>query len=142
MADGSERERSTGGDRTTALVASAGRETRRLALVGGGFVLLLVVGATPALAQSAGTEFCETSMAQTILNAIGVVRLAGPLLGGFLAIGSVAVLPMVRRADMKRELKSIRNQAVLWGVIVAPLGTTILQFILNDIVAGASACGF
>ncbi|WP_276278611.1 hypothetical protein [Haloarcula regularis] len=43
---------------------------------------------------------------------------------------------------MKKELKEIRNQGVIWGVIVAPLATTILQFILNNVVAGGTSCGF
>ena len=131
------------GDRPGADVATAGtRWATRLALTGGGFVTLALLASTPALAQSAGQGFCETNMAQTILNMIRVVRLAGPLLGGLIAIGAVAVAPAIRSAEMKRELKDMRNRGVIWGVIVAPLGTTALQFLLTDIVAGASACGF
>lgn len=130
-------------DRSGDAVAAAGtRWATRLALAGGGLVALAVVASTPVLAQSAGQSFCETNMAQTILNMIGVVRLAGPLLGGLIAIGAVAVAPVVRSADMKRELKDMRNRGVIWGVIIAPLGTTMLQFLLTDVVAGASACGF
>ena len=39
-------------------------------------------------------------------------------------------------------MKSVRNQGLLWGVIVAPLGTEIVQFILNNIVVGGTSCGF
>jgi len=30
---------------------------------------------------------------------------------------------MIRRADLKKEIKEVRNQGIVWGVIVAPLGT-------------------
>ena len=133
------------GDRLRSSVAGLDPWPRRLALVGGALLVAGVLVTTPAAAQSGGDtgqQFCETNMAQTVLNMIGIVRLAGPLMGGFVAIASVAVLPVVRRADVKKELKTIRNQGVIWGVVVAPLGTTILQFILNDVVVGASACGF
>lgn len=139
----------TRGDRSTAAASTsesgdggAAPWITRTAATGGGLIALLVLATTPALAQDAAQQFCETPMATTVINAINVVQFAGPLLGGFLAIGSVVVLPVVRRADMKREIKSIRNQALIWGVVVAPLGTAILKFILNGIVAGASSCGF
>ncbi|PSP21631.1 hypothetical protein BRC61_05885 [Halobacteriales archaeon QH_10_65_19] len=53
-----------------------------------------------------------------------------------------AAIPFVRRSDWKKEMKSIRNQGLLWGVIVAPLGTQIVAFLLNNVVAGGSSCGF
>jgi len=49
---------------------------------------------------------------------------------------------MIRRADLKKEIKEVRNQGIVWGVIVAPLGTGIIQFLLNDVVAGGVSCGF
>lgn len=122
-----------------------GADTRwrsRLGLVGGGLVALTLVASTPALAQSAGQGFCETSMVQTVLNMIRVLRLAGPLLGGAIAIGAVAFAPMARSSESKKQLTELRNRGLIWGVIVAPLGTTILQFLLSDVVVGASACGF
>jgi hypothetical protein len=103
---------------------------------------LCLIGVDPVLAQSAGAAFCETALAQTIMNLIGVIQVGGPLVGGLVAIGSVAVMPMVRRSDMKREIKELRDQSLVWGVIVAPLGTTILQFLLGNVVTGAQACGF
>jgi hypothetical protein len=39
-------------------------------------------------------------------------------------------------------MKTVRNQGLLWGVIVAPLGTEIVQFVLNNIVVGGASCGF
>jgi len=103
-------------------------------------VLVLFVG--PAAAQSPGQSFCNTDMAQTIQNIFTLIQFGGPLLGGVLALGATVVLPFVRRSDWKKEMKEIRNQGLLWGVIVAPLGTQIIAFILNNIVAGGSSCGF
>lgn len=121
---------------------AATRWRPRLALAGGGLVALALVASTPALAQSTAQGFCETNMVQTVLNMIGVLRLAGPLLGGAIAIGAVAFTPIARSSESKKQLTELRNQGVIWGVIVAPLGTTILQFLLSDVVVGASACGF
>lgn len=104
-----------------------------------GFLLLAT---EPVLAASSGQAFCETALAETIKNFFGLIQFGGPLLGGVLAMGAAVVTPSVRQADKKAELKEIRNQAVVWGVIVAPLGTSIIQFILNDVVAGGASCGF
>lgn len=136
-------ERSERGARSGTRVATAGARWRmRLAVVGGGLVGLALLASTPALAQSAGQGFCETNLVQTVLNMMGVLRLAGPLLGGVIAIGAVAFTPMARSSEQKKQLTELRNQGVIWGVIVAPLGTTFLQFLLSDVVVGASACGF
>ena len=106
------------GDRPGADVVTAGtRWATRLALAGGGFVTLALVASTPALAQSAGQGFCETNMAQTILNMIRVVRLAGPLLGGLIAIGAVAVAPGIRGAEGERGLEDMRHRGGVWGGI-------------------------
>ena len=107
--------------------------------VGLGSVILLV---EPGQAASSGQAFCDTSLAETIKNFFGLIQFGGPLLGGVLAMGAAVVTPTVRQADKKMELKEIRNQAIVWGVIVAPLGTSIIQFILNDVVAGGASCGF
>lgn len=96
----------------------------------------------PALAQSSGTAFCGTEMAQTIKNIFTLIQYGGPLIGGVVALGAIAMIPTVRSVDRKQELKVLRNQGFLWGVIVAPLGTAIVQFILNSIVAGGASCGF
>jgi len=103
-------------------------------------VLSLLIGT--AAAQSPGQSFCNTDMAQTIENIFTLIQFGGPLLGGVLALGATVVLPFVRRSDWKKEMKEIRNQGLLWGVIVAPLGTQIIAFILNNVVAGGSSCGF
>jgi len=105
------------------------------------FVALVLV-VEPAAAQSAGSAFCDTDMAQTIQNIFTLIQFGGPLLGGVLALGATVALPFVRRSDWKKEMKSIRNQGLLWGVIVAPLGTQIVAFLLNNVVAGGSSCGF
>ncbi|WP_315910520.1 hypothetical protein [Halapricum hydrolyticum] len=96
----------------------------------------------PALAQSTGEAFCETDMATTIGNIFTLIQFGGPLIGGVIALGAIVAIPTVRRADLKKELKEIRNQGIIWGVIVAPLGTTIITFLLNNVVAGGSSCGF
>ena len=110
----------------------------QLALVIMGLVLLVGTAA----AQSPGEAFCDTDMAQSIKNIFTLTQFGGPLLGGVLTLGATVALPYVRRSDVKKEIKEMRNQALLWGVIVAPLGTQIAAFILNDVVAGGTSCGF
>ncbi|RMB08331.1 hypothetical protein [Haloplanus aerogenes] len=105
-------------------------------------LLLLLFATGPVTAQSVGPAFCTSDMAETIKNLFTLIQFGGPLLGGVIALGATVVLPTVRRVDMKRELKEMRNQAVLWGVIVAPLGTAIVGFLLNNVVAGGASCGF
>ena len=122
----------------TATTLDRARRWLRIALVFGGLILLV----EPAAAQSAGSAFCDTDMAQTIQNIFTLIQFGGPLLGGVLALGATVALPFVRRSDWKKEMKSIRNQGLLWGVIVAPLGTQIVAFLLNNVVAGGSSCGF
>ncbi|ACV11857.1 conserved hypothetical protein [Halorhabdus utahensis DSM 12940] len=104
--------------------------------------IALFVLAEPAAAQGSGQAFCNTPMADTIQNVFTLIQFGGPMLGGVLALGATVALPFVRRSDWKKEMKGIRNQGLLWGVIVAPLGTEIITFILNNVVAGGSACAF
>ncbi len=101
-----------------------------------------VLASQPALAQSSGTAFCGTAMATTIKNIFTLIQFGGPLVGGVIALGATVALPVVRRAEFKLELKEARNQAIIWGVIVAPLGTVIIAFLLNNVVAGGSSCSF
>ncbi|ELZ20858.1 hypothetical protein C475_19703 [Halosimplex carlsbadense 2-9-1] len=115
-----------------------GRVTK-LALVAGALALLAV---EPVSAQSTGSAFCDTDMADTIRNLFTLIQFGGPLVGGLVALGATVTIPLIRRADTKKELKSMRVQGVLWGVIVAPLATTILQFLLTSVVAGGSSCSF
>ena len=114
------------------------RGLAQLALIFAGLVLFVGTAA----AQSPGEAFCNTDMAQTIQNIFTLIQFGGPLLGGVLALGATVTLPFVRRSDWKKEMKGIRNQGLLWGVIVAPLGTQIVAFLLNNVVAGGSSCGF
>lgn len=107
-----------------------------------GLALTLVVFVTQPAAAQVGTAFCESDMATTIKNLFTLIQFGGPLIGGVIALGAIVATPMVRRADMKREIKEVRNQAIIWGIIVAPLGTAIVAFILNNVVAGGSSCGF
>jgi hypothetical protein len=107
-----------------------------------GLALLGTLAVEPALAQSTGEAFCESDMATTIGNLFTLIQFGGPLIGGVIALGAIVAIPTVRRADLKKELKEIRNQGIIWGVIVAPLGTTIVTFLLNNVVAGGSSCGF
>lgn len=103
--------------------------------------LVLFVGT--AVAQSdPGSAFCDSNMADTIQNIFTIIQFGGPLIGGVLALGATVAIPLTRRSDWKKEMKSVRNQGLLWGVIVAPLGTEIVQFILNNIVVGGTSCGF
>jgi hypothetical protein len=106
----------------------------------GGIALALFT--SPALAQGPGVAFCESDMADTIRNAFSVIQFGGPLIGGFLALGATVSMPVIRRSDLKKELKEIRNQGVVWGIIVAPLATVIIQFIMNNVVAGGTSCAF
>lgn len=96
----------------------------------------------PVSAQSSGTAFCQTNMADTVRNLFTIIQFGGPLVGGVLALGSTVAIPAVRRADIKKELKEVRNQGFVWGIIVAPLGTAIIQFTLNNVVAGGASCSF
>lgn len=104
--------------------------------------LVGAIAIEPALAQSSVDSFCETDMAQTIKNLFTLIQFGGPLVGGVLALGATVATPTVRRSDLKKELKEVRNQALVWGVLVAPLGTAIIQFLLNNVVAGGASCGF
>lgn len=101
---------------------------------------LVLVG--PALAQEVGVTFCTTPLAETIRNLFTVIQFGGPLIGGLIALGATVAIAMIARADRKRELKELRNQGLIWGVIVAPLGTEIVQFLLNNVVSGGVSCGF
>lgn len=94
------------------------------------------------LAQSPGSSFCTTALAETLKNIFSVIQFGGPLIGGVVALGAAVALSVARRSDHKRELKELRNQGLIWGVVVAPLGTVIIQFILNTIVAGGASCTF
>ena len=104
--------------------------------------LFSVFAIDPVLAQSTGTAFCQTDMAQTVKNLFTLIQFGGPLVGGVIALGATVGTPAIRRADLKKEMKEMRNQALVWGVIVAPLGTAILQFLLNNVVSGGASCGF
>jgi len=103
---------------------------------------LALLAVEPASAQAVGDQFCESAMADTIRNLFTLLQFGGPLIGGVIALGATVALPAIRRADSKKLLKSMRAQGVIWGVIVAPLGTTILQFVLTSVVAGGSSCSF
>ncbi|QLH81298.1 hypothetical protein [Halosimplex pelagicum] len=103
---------------------------------------LAIVAVEPASAQSVGESFCQTDMATTIRNLFTLIQFGGPLIGGLVALGATVAIPLLRRVDTKKELKSMRVQAIVWGIIVAPLGTTILQFLLTSVVAGGASCSF
>jgi hypothetical protein len=115
---------------------------RSARIAGIGVLLGGLLLAEPALAQSTGVAFCETDMAQTVKNLFTIIQFGGPLIGGVIALGATVSIPVIRRADTKKELKETRNQALVWGVLVAPLGTAIVQFLLNNVVAGGTSCGF
>ncbi|MFC6993212.1 hypothetical protein ACFQH3_16720 [Haladaptatus sp. GCM10025707] len=104
--------------------------------------LFSIVAVDPVAAQSTGQAFCGTSMAQTVKNVFMLIQFGGPLIGGVIALGATVAIPIVRRVDTKRELKEARTQAVIWGIVVAPLGTAIVQFLLNNVVAGGASCAF
>ncbi|MHB9288798.1 hypothetical protein ACKVMT_17355 [Halobacteriales archaeon Cl-PHB] len=128
-----------------ATLSTVGRVARGGLRHGGTVValgLLAGLAVQPALAQSTGAAFCDSEMADTVRNLFSLIQFGGPLVGGVLALGATVVVPAIRRADKKKELKEVRNQAVVWGVIVAPLGAAIVGFLLNNVVAGGSSCGF
>ena len=102
---------------------------------------LSLIGVEPVLAQNAGADFCASQLADTIRNIFNLIQWGGPLLGGVIAIGSMVLMP-VSSVERKVRLKEMRNQAIVYGVIAASLGTLILRFILNNIVVGGLSCGF
>ncbi|WP_436932827.1 hypothetical protein [Halosimplex halobium] len=120
----------------------SGNRSTSLRTLGLTLSALAVVAIEPASAQTVGESFCQTDMATTIRNLFTLIQFGGPLIGGLVALGATVAIPLLRRADTKKELKSMRVQAVVWGVIVAPLGTTILQFLLTSVVAGGASCSF
>jgi len=133
----------------TSSADSSASERNRIALLKqyGRQVSVAVIGLAllcvePAAAQSIGEEFCQTDMAMTIKNIFTLIQFGGPLVGGTLALGAAVATPMVRQADTKMELKQIRTQGLVWGVIVAPLATTIVQFLLSSVVSGGTSCSF
>lgn len=121
------------------LVAPQKSQVRILAL---SIIVAGILAVHPASAQSSGTAFCQTNMADTVRNIFTIIQFGGPLVGGVLALGATVAIPAVRRADIKKELKEVRNQGFIWGIIVAPLGTAIIQFTLNNVVAGGASCSF
>lgn len=119
------------------------RRPSRWVVLGGLWVgLASLVLAEPALAQASGAAFCSSELAETIRNVFTVIQFGGPLVGGVVALGATVGLAMTRRVDLKTELKELRNAGIVWGVLVAPLATIILSFILNNVVAGGASCGF
>ncbi|GAB7093934.1 hypothetical protein JCM30237_10860 [Halolamina litorea] len=125
----------------SAILTQNSVRTAILQSVATAFVLSLLA-VQPAVAQTSGMAFCQTDMATTIKNLFTIIQFGGPLIGGLIALGAIVATPTIRRADLKKEIKEIRNQGIVWGVIVAPLGTGIIQFLLNDVVAGGVSCGF
>lgn len=105
-------------------------------------VLTLAALADPALAASVGENFCGTALAETLRNIFTLIQFGGPLIGGVVALGETVGLSVARQADRKVELKDLRNQGLVWGVVVTPLGSIIIQFILNNVVAGGASCAF
>ena len=134
----------TNHDTTASRLATAAQHGFRTTFVRTGMLTLLlsVFAVQPVVAQSTGTAFCQTDMATTIKNLFLLIQFGGPLVGGLIALGAIVAIPITRRADLKKEVKEVRNQAIVWGIIVAPLGTGIIQFLLNDVVAGGVSCGF
>jgi hypothetical protein len=124
---------------TTATIVSLLTTYRSIPLA---LLLVSLFAVEPALAQSSSEAFCETKLVETAKNVFTIIQFGGPLIGGVIALGSAVAMPTMRRSDVKREIKQMRNQAVIWGVIVAPLGTTIIGFLLTHVVAGGSSCTF
>ena len=127
---------------TTDTITRWGLSKTRLAVQVLATTVAISLLASPVAAQSSGTAFCGTDMAVTIKNIFTLIQFGGPLVGGTIALGAVVATPYVRRADAKRDIKEVRNQAIIWGLIVAPLATTIVRFLLNDVVAGGASCSF
>jgi hypothetical protein len=131
--------------RSTAYESDFFRRTKRYSLTAVLFIAVLTLSTGTVSAQNEtgpGTAFCDTDMAGTIQNLFTIIQFGGPLVGGVLALGATVAMPVVRRSDRKKGLRTIQMQGLLWGVIVAPLGTEIVQFILNNVVVGGTSCGF
>lgn len=114
---------------------------------------VLIVGAValiavePASAQTAtpngtsvGTNFCQTNMADTIRNLFTLIQFGGPLICSLVAVGATVAIPLFRRADKKKDMKSMRAQAIVWGIIATPLATTGVRYLLSSVVVGGSSC--
>jgi hypothetical protein len=114
---------------------------RQLLRVGVLCLSIALVATGPVAAQTVGESFCETEMALTVKNMFTIIQFGGPLLGGLIALGATVMLPAVG-TEKKKEMKQLRNQGLIWGVLVAPLGTAIISFLLNNVVAGGASCGF
>jgi hypothetical protein len=73
-------------------------------------------------------------MVDTIRNMVNRIQFDGPPIGGVVALGAAVASPYVRRADAQEELKGIRNEAVICGIIVARLPVVISGESLAEIV--------
>lgn len=103
---------------------------------------LLVAFVAPAAARAGPEAICTTDLADTIRNIFLLIQFGGPLVGGVVGTGAMVIKPYLRGEDMKRQAKQLRDGAFLWGVVAAPLAMTMVQFLLNNVVAGGSTCGF
>lgn len=101
------------------------------------FTLLAV---TPAAGQSSGIAFCDTAMADTMRNIFNLIQYGGFLIGAVVALGATIGLSIMKSPDKKRELKQLRNQGLVYGVLISPMAATIIRFMLNNVVAGGASC--
>lgn len=122
--------------------------TASLALFVGLVAFVAAAGAQPptptptSAAASGPVKVCTTALADTVRNIILMIQLGGPLIGGTVGIAAMVLKPLVRGEDLKRKLKQLRDGGIFWGVIIAPLSITSLQFLVNSIVVGGSTCSF
>lgn len=114
-------------------------------------LILLVTVVAPVVAQpptptptpAAGTgpsDICTTDLAETIRNMILMIQFGGPLLGGLVGAGAMLLKPVMRGEDMKRKMKQLRDGAIIWGVVAAPLFVTTIQYVVTGVVVGAPTC--
>lgn len=94
---------------------------------------------TPA-AGSGPADVCTTDLAETIRNMILMIQFGGPLLGGFVGAAAMVLKPLMRGEDMKRKMKQLRDGAIIWAVIAAPLFVTTIQYVVTGVVVGAPTC--
>lgn len=95
---------------------------------------------TPTPAGTGPSDICTTNLAETIRNMILLIQFGGPLIGGLVGAGAMVLKPVMRGEDMKRKLKQLRDGAIIWGVVAAPLFVTTIQYVVTGVVVGAPTC--
>jgi len=115
----------------------------QITLTRGGTALLLlsVLAVQPVVAQNSGAAFCQTNMALTIRNLFTIIQF-GATIGGLIALGAIVATPMIRRADLKKEIKGSQKSGDCLGRHRRPARNGDYPVPPHDVVAGGVSCGF